>query len=579
MTLTQCPDCAAVLPEGARSCGACGWKAAEPGTRVLTSDTPSPGTGPHDKTLLVGERDILLERLREELAADYEVESELGRGGMAVVYRAVERELHRVVALKVLPPGMGGSDMAERFRREARMAAALDHQHIIPVFRVGQAAGTYFFAMKFVEGRAVDAIVEQQGALPVPVVLQILRASASALAFAHDRGIVHRDIKGANILVDRDGRVMVSDFGIARAQEEKTLTASGSVIGTPHFMSPEQCAGQKVGPQSDQYSLGALAFQLLTGSVPFDADGLMAILQHHFFTPVPDIAAVREGVPAELIAVVNRALAKEPEGRYASTRDMLAALESVPFPDAERRQADELLKQLAVGTPVPRVRTGSLPPLPDARRARPDATAADASSAPTVTAAAPRRPPPAATRKPRSRLPMLVGGLVLVAAAGGGAVWQFQRQAARALAVSDSLARDSVVRDSLAAAQRAAVEQAARDSARLADSARGAARPADPAGGRRPPPIIQASPPRPVQAEAAPAGDPGFLRVSASLPNADIAVDGRRIGQGMVIGEELAPGRHRLRITAPGCTAVEETFTIASGQTQNLGRKQLTCAP
>src|SRR5438552_3251047 len=151
------------------------------------------------------------------------------------------------------------------------------------------------------------------GALPLSVAIAILRYSAAGLAFAHDKKIVHRDIKGANILVDKDGRVMVSDFGIARALEEVSLTASGMVIGTPYYMSPEQCGGQKISPQSDQYSLGIMGFQMLTGEVPFNAESMVGVIQHHYMTPVPDITLVRSDAPKELLDIIYCSLNKAPE--------------------------------------------------------------------------------------------------------------------------------------------------------------------------------------------------------------------------------------------------------------------------
>ncbi|MEK7668903.1 MAG: serine/threonine-protein kinase, partial [Gemmatimonadota bacterium] len=417
----NCPKCGTEVSPGSLFCGKCGAGVTDPGGATLLVATAE-------------EQDQLLVQLRKDLAVDYEVEKELGRGGMAVVYRAREIELRRLVALKVLPPGLGSPDMAERFRREARMAAALDHANIIPIYRVGQAAGTYFFAMKFVEGRAVDAILEQQGALPIPIILEILLATSRALAFAHERQIIHRDIKGANILVDRDGRVLVSDFGIARAAEEKTLTASGSVIGTPHFMSPEQCSGAKVGPQSDQYSLGVLAFQMLTGQVPFDADSVITIIQHHYFTPVPDIAAVREGVPPELLAVVYRALAKDAAQRFETTRDMVKALEAVPFTADEKTQSEDTLRELARGEAIPTVRTGSLPPLADTRTVG----AAALAVAPTVTVT-PTAKPAADAAKKRSRVPLLAAAAFVVVGAAAAGTWLAMRGPSSS-STADSLA-------------------------------------------------------------------------------------------------------------------------------------------
>src|SRR5438046_3558435 len=218
--------------------------------------------------------------------------------------------------------------------------------------------------MKFIDGRSLDVIIDAQGALPVPVVLYVLRGTCRAAAYAHDCGIVHRDLKGANILVDRDGRVMVSDFGVALRSSDVTLTADGTVIGTPPFMSPVQCAGRRAGPQSDQYALGIVAFQMLTGAVPFQADTLLGIMHHHFFTPVPDVRLVRDDVPSALIDVLHVALAKEPGARYASTRDMLTAVEAIPFSEADRRESERLLRALGAASLGAKVALRPLPTPP-----------------------------------------------------------------------------------------------------------------------------------------------------------------------------------------------------------------------
>ena len=572
--MAQCPKCGTPLQDGARSCSVCGWSVSLGGvTRVATSDEKAEVLEAISGPLVATGTDALLETLRKELSAEYDVERELGRGGMAIVYKAVEKDLFRAVALKVLPPGHGGPAMAERFRREARMAAALDHPGIIPVYRVGQAASTFYFAMKYVEGRAVDAIIESQGALPVPVILQILRASASALAFAHERGIVHRDIKGANIMVDRGGRIMVSDFGIARATEDKALTASGSVMGTPHFMSPEQCAGQKVGPQSDQYSLGVLAFQMLTGSVPFDSESLIGILQHHFFTPVPDVSRVREGVPPQLFAVLNRALAKSPGSRYASTKDMVTDLERIPLSEADRVAAEEMLKQLAVGAPVPKVRTGSLPPLPDAR----DAPVTGEPTVPAITAM-PMPAPKIAPRK-RSRAPLVIGVLAGLAVAGTGIAYLVNRSAG---ANPRALAEPATPVESLRAAfqdsLRGARQQAAADStARPSADSGTAATPRRPretqkrAPARRP-----AAPPTVTQAAPAPAGST-TLSLRTVPTNADVTLDGRPLQQGGVIGYTIGAGRHTLLVHASGCADFRTTIDAQDGVPVNLHTVTLQC--
>ena len=346
----NCFRCGTVVPDGTRFCAQCG---------ADVSAEARAGQSEQQRST-----DGLLEIARTRLAADYDVERELGRGGMAVVLRAVERELQRPVALKVMPPQLALTPQsAERFKREARMTASLDHPNVIPIYRVGDADGLLYIAMKLVDGRAVDEIIRDQGALPVPAVIAILRGAAAGLAAAHERGIIHRDVKGGNILVDADGRVLVTDFGIARAMEDASLTASGMIVGTPHYMSPEQCAGRPLGPQSDQYSLAAVSFQMLTGAVPFDAESLPGVMQHHFFTPAPDMNAMRDGIPRALATVVRRALEKKPENRYATTRDMVDAIDAIPQTAEDRRQGEEMLRSLAHGARLPRVQTESAPTL------------------------------------------------------------------------------------------------------------------------------------------------------------------------------------------------------------------------
>jgi serine/threonine protein kinase len=375
-----CAQCGTLVSANSRFCVACG-------TRV--TDPPA-GSRPGTLALTQPAEEQLLGSVRHALAADYDVEHELGRGGMAVVFKARDKELERTVALKVLPLELTPvATVAERFKREARLAASLDHPHIIPVYRVGQAGGVLYMAMKFIDGRPLDALVASHGPLPLAVVLTVMRAAASAIAYSHEHGIVHRDIKGANILIDRQGRVVVTDFGIARAVESATLTATGVAIGTPHFMSPEQCAGKPVGPQSDQYSLGIVAYQMLTGVVPFDGDSLPEILQHHWFTPPPDASLIRPEIPASLTVAVLRLLAKDPAQRFATTNDLVVALESIPFSAIERAAGEAGLRTLVAGGTTPRAdraTDATTPPSTDS----PANHAAGAASAPTTPA-----PPPA----------------------------------------------------------------------------------------------------------------------------------------------------------------------------------------
>lgn len=488
----KCFQCGAEVPAAARFCGHCG-------TRI---------TDPHDSTLVLPAEapDALLERVRMVLAGEYEVEHEVGRGGMAVVFKAKELGLGRSVALKVLQSDLGLTVRAiERFKREARMVAELDHPNIIPVYRVGQLGGVLHIAMKFIEGRSLDAIIEAQGPLPVPVILYVLRGTTRALAYAHDRGIVHRDIKGANILVDRDGRVMVSDFGVALRAADVTLTVDGTVIGTPPFMSPEQCSGQRAGPQSDQYSLGIVLFQMITGAVPFQADTLAGIMQHHFFTPVPDIRSARDDLPAALLDVLHVALAKDPAARFTSTRDMLAAIEAVPFSEPDRRESERQLRLLASGGTVTKVATRELPALPD-----------------TPTQALTL--PPASGRQTRIRARVrVVAGAAAAAAVIGGAWW-----ASRADGTPPRASRQ----DSVPA---------------------------------------PAPPPKPVAAAPVERSE-GRLRLLTSPTDAQIFIDGLKVGEGYVVDRAVATGTRRLRVVATGYETFDTTIVIQRGVTTNLGR-------
>ncbi len=348
----KCFQCGSLLPEGTRFCGHCGVKVSDPDAATVVVE--------------IEDSEALLARMRRIFAGEYDVEGEIGRGGMAVVYRATETALRRPIALKVLRPDIGISASAvQRFKREAQTVASLDHPNIIPVYRVGQLGGVLHIAMKFIEGRSLDVILDAQGALPVPAVLAVLRAAARGLAFANERGIVHRDVKAANILIDTDGRVMVSDFGVALRASDVTLTTAGTLIGTPAYMSPEQCSGKRAGPQSDQYSLAVVAFQMLTGSTPFESDTLAGIIQHHFFTPPPDLRIARQDIPPALLEVIARALSKSAAQRFGSTSEMLAALEAIPFTEADRSSSQRLLRDLARGHEAPRISTGAFPALPD----------------------------------------------------------------------------------------------------------------------------------------------------------------------------------------------------------------------
>jgi serine/threonine-protein kinase len=264
------------------------------------------------------------------LAGQYEVEREIGRGGMGIVYRARDVKLERPVAIKVLPPHLASiAAVRDRFLREARTAAKLSHPSIVPVHRADEIDGTAFFVMALVDGGSLGERIRGGGPLSPASAVPILAEVARALAYAHTRGVVHRDIKPENILLDADsGRAMVTDFGIARLADASPLTATGQVLGTVHFMSPEQISGDAVDGRSDLYSLGVVGYLTLSGLLPFDSDNATAVLVAHVTKPPPRLADVAPHVSPPVAAVIDAVLAKDPAARYGTGDAMADALEA-----------------------------------------------------------------------------------------------------------------------------------------------------------------------------------------------------------------------------------------------------------
>ena len=268
------------------------------------------------------------------LSSSYEIGDELGRGGMGIVYRAKDRRLKRTIAIKVLPPELSyRSEIRTRFLREAETAAQLSHPNIVPIYTVDEESGIVYFVMACVDGVNLARKLHDNGRLPVADTKRILKEVGEALAYAHARGVIHRDIKPDNILLEADtGRAMVTDFGIARAVQEGgdvRLTATGVAIGTPAFMSPEQAAGDKeIDGRSDLYSLGVVAYQMLTGELPFSAGSTASMLMKQLTErPIP-VEQKRPEVPPDFAAAVMTLLEKEPERRFPSASSFVLMLET-----------------------------------------------------------------------------------------------------------------------------------------------------------------------------------------------------------------------------------------------------------
>ncbi|MEO8334347.1 MAG: protein kinase [bacterium] len=281
--------------------------------------------------------DPLLDRLVVAVGTQYLVDAEIGRGGMAVVYRATDLRLHRRVAIKVLPPELAfNADVRERFLREAQTSARLAHPSIVPIYTVDEREGIVYFVMALVDGESLAQRLVREPRLPIAEARTLLAGVADALAYAHSQGVVHRDVKPDNIMLDKStGRPMVTDFGIARAAQGDTrLTVTGVAIGTPAYMSPEQALGEReLDGRSDIYSLGVIGYQLLAGETPFKASNTPAMLVKHVSESPRPLAQLRPDVPPVLGYAIARALAKKPEDRWADAaafRDALLDTRDLP---------------------------------------------------------------------------------------------------------------------------------------------------------------------------------------------------------------------------------------------------------
>jgi len=309
-----CSRCGTQNEDNAKFCKSCGLD--------LSATTPV-------HAITTGQQEVTeIDLVRDQLKEEYEILDELGRGGMAIVFKAREKQLERDVAIKVLPFSLAfDKEFVERFQREARTSAKLEHPGIIPIYRVGKSGRVIYFVMKFLRGKPLSAVLSQRGALPPADIRRILTEVGRALGYAHKSNIVHRDVKPDNIMFDDLGQAVVTDFGIAKAASGGKLTGTGMAIGTPHYMSPEQARAQPLDGRSDIYSLGVVAYVCLTGAVPFDGEDSFSIGYKHIMESLPT-PELKTDEHRHIFEIVKKMMAKVPEERFQTAEQMVEAVEA-----------------------------------------------------------------------------------------------------------------------------------------------------------------------------------------------------------------------------------------------------------
>jgi serine/threonine-protein kinase len=548
-----CSRCGSEITGKSKFCPSCGLD--------LMAITPvhAIATGTLEETDLV----------REALAAEYEIIEELGRGGMAMVYRARDRHLEREVAIKVLPFSLAfDAEFVERFQREARTAAQLEHPNIIPIYRVGRSGRVIYFVMKFLRGGSVSTVLGERRKLMPPEIRRLLIEAGSALGYAAQRGIVHRDIKPDNIMFDEFGQCVLTDFGIAKAASGQKLTGTGMSIGTPHYMSPEQARAQSIDGRSDIYSLGVVAYQAFAGTVPYDGEDSFSIGYKHITEPVPTPQLITAD-ERRLFDVIKRMLMKDPADRYQSCEELVASLQGQPIAAAGSVRASVAAAGVGagVGPTVPSPALGG------------PALIVSQPTTPIESLVVNRRATPRERRdNPRrvaDRSVAMRGGgsglgwlwLVLAIAGGvGGAVYYYSKRgfAPFAAAASDSAA----AAESLRAAAAPPLDSAPASSPTPAPATAEAtpppaAEPAPPpAPARRPAPRPAGDPPIPP-----PSSDSGSVRLVGLPRGSTVMLDERPVVDPTT---RLSAGPHVLAISAPRFNFFTDTIVIRAGDTLEL---------
>lgn len=264
-----------------------------------------------------------------ETIGKYKVLREIGRGGMGIVYKAIDPSTKKDMAIKVLHPSMVDRTSVERFNREGRAMARLKHPNIVEVVDYGAHQGTHFFAMEYIEGKSLKWIIAEEGKLAVPKVLNIIKEVALALAYAHGEGMIHRDIKPANIMIDKDGRVKVMDFGLVQISGVTKVTGTDTAVGTPEYISPEQLSGEEVDSRTDIYALGVTMYEMLAGAPPFKGESNYAIFMKHKYEAPASLRDLRNDLTPEVEDIVAKAMAKDLGKRYLRVEELIADIDRI----------------------------------------------------------------------------------------------------------------------------------------------------------------------------------------------------------------------------------------------------------
>jgi hypothetical protein len=361
--------------------------------------------------------------------AGYRLESLLGHGGMSIVYRAEHLSLGRTVALKLLAPELSEDEaFRERFLRESRMAAGLDHPNIIPIFEAGEERGCFYIAMRYVVGADLKTVLKDEGPLDPVRTVTIIGQVASALAAAHAKGLVHRDVKPANILIasghgpEESDHVYLSDFGVVKATASQALTRTGVFVGTAEYAAPEQIEGKTLDGRADVYALGCVAYECLAAMPVYDKDSEVALMYAHLLEPPPPLRNTRPELPPEIEDVIGQAVAKSPDERYQTPRELAAGLRQVLIGETQVPGVTGAVQKTVLAAPPTAGVTGGAPPTTasdggqQAPPAAPPAQQAPPGAAPPAETAPPGAPPP----RPGVPRRLLVAGLVALLLIGGG---------------------------------------------------------------------------------------------------------------------------------------------------------------